>query len=126
MSEHTKLPWTCRPRHFDDWGFIRGADGQLACIARGHSEKEFDQHRMDKTDPYEANAAFILKAVNNHEALVKALQSASAQCGNVIFNCEQRPADNERHMNSWRGVKEFIDASLAQAGFPVGQTRGSS
>lgn len=42
----------------------------------------------------------------------KALQSVSTQCGNVIFNCEQRPAGNERHLQSWRSVKEFADASL--------------
>lgn len=42
----------------------------------------------------------------------KALQSVSTQCGNVIFNCEQRPADNERHLRSWRGVKKYVDAAL--------------
>lgn len=46
--------------------------------------------------------------------LREALKSASAQCGNVIYNCEQRPADNERHLSSWKGVKESIDAALNQ------------
>ena len=45
------------------------------------------------------------------EALTTALKSVSAQCANVIFNCEQRPADNQRHLDSWRGVKEFADAA---------------
>jgi len=52
-----------------------------------------------------------LRAEN--ERLTAALKSASAQCGNVIFNCEQRPADNARHLSSWRGVKEFCDATLS-------------
>lgn len=45
---------------------------------------------------------------------VKALESLSVQCGNVIFNCEQRPADNARHLASWKGIKEFADAALAR------------
>lgn len=81
MGEHTPTPWTCRPRPFDDWGFIRGADDELACIARGHSDKEFDEHRRDKTDPYAANAAFIVKAVNSHPELVKALEFYATAAG---------------------------------------------
>jgi hypothetical protein len=54
----------------DHWGWIRGADDELACIARRHDLKDDDKHRIDKTDPYAANAAFIVKAVNNHDALV--------------------------------------------------------
>jgi Lar family restriction alleviation protein len=45
--------------------------------------------------------------------LKAALRSVATQCGNVIYNCEQRPADNERHLSSWRGVKEFADASCS-------------
>ena len=48
-------------------------------------------------------------------SLSDALKSASIQCGNVIYNCEQQPADNERHLSSWRSVKEFIDAALVSA-----------
>lgn len=44
--------------------------------------------------------------------LEAALKSISSQCSNVIFNCEQRPADNERHLSSWRAVKEYADAAL--------------
>lgn len=73
MAEHN-LPWAYQPREFDDWGWIRDAAGDLAVIARGDKgDKSHDQHRRDKTDPYGDYAAFVLKAVNNHEALVKAL-----------------------------------------------------
>lgn len=54
-------------------------------------------------------AADNFRRAKNAEA---ALRSASNQCGNVIFNCEQRPADNERHLSSWRGVKDYIDVAL--------------
>lgn len=70
--------------------------------------------------PSEADADFIVLAVNNHDALTTeverlrtALRSASTQCGNVIYNCDQRPADNARHLDSWRSVKEFIDTALS-------------
>jgi len=69
MSEHTPTPWSLRPRTWDDWGWIRGADGELACIARRHDLKDDDKHRIDKTDPYQANAAFIVEAVNSYDAL---------------------------------------------------------
>jgi hypothetical protein len=77
MSEHTELPWIYRPYEYDDWGFIRSAlDGSLVAVARRMSEsiKTDDEHRHDKTDPYGANAAFIVKACNSYDGLVAALQ----------------------------------------------------
>lgn len=71
MSDDRNLPWTYRPRHFDDWGWIRDASGDLAACARGDKEgKTHDEHRADKTDPYGDYAAFIVKAVNAHDALL--------------------------------------------------------
>lgn len=69
MTEH--LPWVYRPRKFDDWGWIReGAD--LVAIARGRSDElSYDEHRANKTDPYAEHGARIIKAVNNHEALLE-------------------------------------------------------
>lgn len=69
VSEHTPTPWALKPHEHDDWGWIRDADGNLACIARGRDDKDFDQHRRDRTDPYAANAAFIVEAVNSHDKL---------------------------------------------------------
>lgn len=85
MSEHTPTPWEYRPHRHDDWGWIRGhkKDGELlaplVAIARGGSwngdeEVTLDQHRAAGTDPYAANAAFIVKAVNSHDALVAELR----------------------------------------------------
>lgn len=76
MVEHTPTPWAYRPLKHDDWGWIRDADGSLAATARDGRvmSERFDEFRAAKKDPYAANAAFIVKAVNNHEALVKALE----------------------------------------------------
>lgn len=79
MAEHSPLPWAIRPHQYDDWGFVRGADGHIACIARGEGIDTHDAHRSAGTDPYQANAALIVKAVNAHEALVKALQRIAEQ-----------------------------------------------
>lgn len=78
MREHTPTPWAYRPNEHDDWGWIRDADGNLAATARDGRvwSEDFDRYREAKTDPYEPNAAFICKAVNNHDALVQALKDA--------------------------------------------------
>lgn len=60
----------------------------------------------------EFEAAEKLISASGNDALVKALENASIQCGNVIFNCEQRPAGNEKHLRSWRAVKEYIDGAI--------------
>lgn len=36
-----------------------------------------------------------------------ALRSIVQQCDNVIFNTSQSRADNDRHLRSWRSVRDF-------------------
>ncbi len=78
MTEHTPTPWAYRPREHDDWGWLRGPSGELAAVAKGAADSDWDAHRRADTDPYGPNAAFIVKAVNNFDALVKALGDALA------------------------------------------------
>ena len=72
MAEHTKLPWRIeRVSRFGEYDVL-GANGEqvAACyVTDGADEPE--------EYPSEANAAFIVKACNAHEALVKALQDLS-------------------------------------------------
>lgn len=70
-----RLPWAVRPLRHDDWGWIRDADGDTAAQAKNSKigSDKFDEYRRDGMDPYEDRANFIVKAVNSHEALVKAL-----------------------------------------------------
>lgn len=65
-------------------------------------------NHLEVTDLMAENAS--LKA--RIQVLETHIRSISNQCGNVIYNCEQRPADNERHLSSWKGVKEYADAAL--------------
>ena|SRR5882724_3663862 len=74
ISNHTPLPWSIRPKQFDDWGYIRGANGDIACCARGADDMQFDAHRTAGTDPYQANADLIVCSVNAVPGLVKALE----------------------------------------------------
>jgi len=77
VTEHTPTPWAYRPQKHDDWGWIRDADGGLAATARDGRvwSEQFDEYRAAGKDPYEPNATFIVKAVNNHDVLVSALQA---------------------------------------------------
>ena len=67
----TKGPWHYRPHQFDDWGFVRATPdeeseiGGIICQARDPDVWEDDQlneHRLNKTDPWEANARLIAAA----------------------------------------------------------------
>lgn len=77
-------PWLYRPRPpLDDWGIIRAAaeDGYIVAQARdagATDEKQKDNHRRRKTDPYEANGLFIAHARDDipwllaqHRALIE-------------------------------------------------------
>jgi hypothetical protein len=67
------LPWSYRPEEHDDWGFIRGPErdfdwgriGPIVAISReGGTASDHDEHRRNKTDPYEPNGRLIVAAVN--------------------------------------------------------------
>jgi len=65
MAEHTPTPW-----HVDD-GFIRNSERGILCVIPNNPENGKN---------WKNDAAFIVKAVNNHAALVKALQTANHYC----------------------------------------------
>lgn len=85
MAEHTPTPWLYRPHRHDDWGWIRGQSddenpvGPILVQAKSglyETQEQLDVHRTNKTDPHAANALFVLKAVNNHDALLAFFQWA--------------------------------------------------
>ena len=49
-------------------------------------------------------------------AMREALRSVDAQCGNVIYNCEQTPVSNDRHLDSWRNVQDYARRSALTGG----------
>lgn len=113
MAEHTPTPWSYRPHEHDDWGWIRAnpRDGEtigpLVAITRSakrETSEHWEEHRRNGTDPFQPNAAFIIKAVNNHEALVASLISARE----AIWN----GGDTISALSK-------IDAVLASVGSPI-------
>lgn len=69
MAEHTPTPWTVDKVHFSGECHLHGPNGEEFALL-------YVSDGADDPEPYpaEANAAFIVKAVNNHDALVEALE----------------------------------------------------
>jgi len=63
MSEHTPTPWTYRAASDVGDGIIIGGENSNAALVPGYNDHP---HNI-------ANAAFIIRAVNNHAALVNVL-----------------------------------------------------
>lgn len=102
-AQHTPLPWVYMSKEFDDWGFIRDADDNLVAVAKwpALSAADLNLIRTAGDDPARDTAAFIIRACNSFDALVKALKMAR-----VIVD---REACDEVDVQQ-------IDAALALAG----------
>lgn len=81
MTNHTPTPWAVTPCHTDI-----------------NAYRIWDVHGNYLNEPFmeerEANAAFIVKAVNNHEALVGALEYL------VEYGLTSGPRSNGLHYDS--------------------------
>lgn len=101
MSEqkHTPTPWTVGPAnqkaHEDSHAGIHGADGFIV------AEVQADVEEL----PAGANAAFIVKACNSHDALVEALKELRFS---LAFDGQICPINQKRYL-------EDINAALAAA-----------
>ncbi len=100
MGEHTKLPWTVSPaRTVEDTAMIVGGDrfefGLIADVIE------------------DADAAFIVKAVNCHEALVDLVQT-------LLDNDPSEPiADNGMTvLDGWRERARLVLDRVAQSREP--------
>lgn len=70
MSEHSDLPWTWHAKSID-----QAHNGSIYRMERpGHAYAIAMQPRYVDDAQFKANAELIIKAVNNHEALVAALR----------------------------------------------------
>lgn len=77
INKHTPTPWMLRPQVLDEYN--TGSFGLPTIINRAKViiPEHFDSEGNDDIDELdirlEANAAFIVKAVNNHEKLVNTI-----------------------------------------------------
>lgn len=72
MSEYTPTPWEVYTVK-DQYPGIEALNGTFSIVVWGDSKIESDCGVQGRT-PEEANAEFIVRAVNSHEALVEALK----------------------------------------------------
>lgn len=87
-SNHTPiaLPLEYMPLEFDDWGYVRDAEGKIFAVAKydtDESPKSLSNHRFNKTDPCAKKGAFIVRACNAHYELVAALQGLLFQDSDI-------------------------------------------
>lgn len=65
--EHSPLPWTASTSSYELTNTVVAADGfRVAVLIDGNKERPPEEHA--------ANAEFIVRAVNSHAELVKALE----------------------------------------------------
>jgi hypothetical protein len=102
IQKHTKTPWAVNPFRAQIDAFDGGRDGDPQAVCKmlwptdARSEAET-----------EANAAFIVKAVNAHEQLVKALEAWIKHFGPI--------EDNEMLHEDCRAVYAMTRAALKAA-----------
>jgi hypothetical protein len=84
LARGPATPWEYRPKEHDDWGFIRGTERDsiigpvkpVVALAREDDlESDHDQHRRDKTDPYEPAGLLIVEAVNALPGILDELEA---------------------------------------------------
>lgn len=78
INEGTPGELFYRPNRFDDWGYIRTADGEIfAVVRRPLDEEEADRHRRDKTDPFEPLARALMSALHPEPSAADTLSPAT-------------------------------------------------
>lgn len=106
MSKHTKTPWGAAfelpPCSADGWWRIHGNCTEIASI--------------EESPKAEANAAFIIRSVNNHEALIKALEDL-ADCGN-----QEHDDEHDRTCS----IEEPGDCAICAARAAIAAAKGES
>jgi hypothetical protein len=101
MTERTPTPWATLNGDL----IVSGEDDTVVCRVPNHP---------DNGANWTANAAFIVKAVNNHDLLIKAMEAAKRLIGAI--NDTAPPTVKESNINmAWH----ILDGSLRAISAPV-------
>lgn len=104
MSEHTPLPWQIK--RGATMGVIVNQDGEQVAAALSDAVKSSDER--------DANAELIVRAVNNHDALVKALRDLVAAC-NTYDDTPDSTLNAARYVNAQERAGKLL-AALSPTG----------
>lgn len=113
--KHTSAPWVFRPAVYSNdvgaWG-LPSVKQRAAIIIPEH----FDDEANDDIDcvevRLEANAEFIVRAVNLHEELVACLMAcASFQAANILENTS---INKQEAAKRWVAIKRKVRKALAK------------
>lgn len=85
MSKHTPTPWEVTRGKVIWIDSIYEATGPIATLIP----------EVEGVDDQDANAVFIVKACNNHDALVSALGGLLTECALAAMDGVSVPADSE-------------------------------
>ncbi len=90
-QKHTPTPWNISQEHYHHFNTIKDKKGNhiANCSGSGHSLEEA-----------QANAFFIVKAVNSHEKLVEALSS--------ILEIGKRDMSNPKYDGYFENAKQTL------------------
>jgi hypothetical protein len=107
-QKHTPTPWRLGPFH--------KKDGSVAIHAKGESVFHMAPFASSE-ERAEANAAFIVKAVNAHEGLVKALERAITY---IELTCDEEAgeeaAEAKHDLDMARAALKAADAAGGENG----------
>lgn len=123
MVEHTKLPWRVEGGTDLIWGACSEDDestyGMGYSIAQGVNAS-YHAKKPDMNER-EANAAFIVRAVNNHEAMVRALEFYADQ--RRYDGPNQRPIDGDPHADD--GAVYIKDVTRDHGAIAIAALKGA-
>lgn len=124
MAAASEQPWVYRPEHYDDWGWIRGAErdsdiGRYRPIVANAKNSDIDFDDMQSfrdagTDPYGPNALLIVDAVNALPTLLARIEALEAEIAKAPGRIDQafemgwRMATCSRDRNSFDEMKQAI------------------
>lgn len=107
--EHTPIPWTVDPE-FEDQAVI-GPDGVQVADCSITCHPKFGK-RNDVINA--ANAEFIVRAVNAHDDLVKALEAARGYIQAKIVNLPRPQRDGSRENSVLKQINAALSRQEAQ------------
>jgi hypothetical protein len=111
MTEHTPTPWNCASRYSSVVGvpIVNQQGKRIGNTALPDMPPEWDHMKRQA----EIDAAFIVKAVNNHDAMVLLLHQAKAYLVIDQLSPAEHKFEVEKRMKYRDHIVEQISAALA-------------